>query len=153
MKGFIFKIGNSSLNELLHRYFSRILLTLVVTLKKYIKKKTPLIFSYRLLHSFLLPLGPQEKKKDNSLLVIKHYWGVRDFRIVGGSIKMGGGVKFLGGCLTPSAYYDYNVSKEPRGQVIIFFCIDNSQCKMKQFEKCSGMKHLEDFLNTTFEKF
>ena len=64
-----------------------------------------------------------------------------------------GGVKFLGGCLTPSAYYDYNVSKEPRGQVIIFFCIDNSQCKMKQCEKCSGMKRLEDLLNTTFEKF
>ena len=75
MKGFIFKIGNSSLNEFLHSYFSRILLTLVVTLKKYIKKKTPLIFSYRLLHSFLLPLGPQEKKKDNSLLVIKHIIG------------------------------------------------------------------------------
>ena len=35
--------------------------------------------------------GPQERKIDNSLLVTKYvtgYWGVRDFKIVGGGGRM-----------------------------------------------------------------
>ena len=57
--------------------------------KNKIKKENPLIFSYRLLHSFLLPPGPQERKTDNSLPV-KTLLSIRDFQIVGGSIKTEG---------------------------------------------------------------
>ena len=64
------------------------------------------MFSYRLLHSFLLSPGPQKRKTDNSLLVAKHIIGeIRDFKIVGGSIKMGGGI-FTGVGLTPLVYYE-----------------------------------------------
>ena len=50
------------------------------------KTKTLLIFSYKLLHSFLIPLGPQEKRFIGSKT---YYWGVRDLKIVRDSIKMG----------------------------------------------------------------
>ena len=56
-----------------------------------------MIFSYRRLHSFLLPPVPQERKTGNSLLVAKHIiGGEQRFQDSGGSsIKMGGG-GFLG---------------------------------------------------------
>ena len=58
-------------------------------LKTKLKKEISLIFSYRLLHSFLLPPGPQERKTDN-FLPVKKTWSARDFQIEGGSIKTEG---------------------------------------------------------------
>ena len=49
-----------------------------------------MIFSYRLLHSFLLSPGPQERKTDNSLSVKKHIIGGEGFQDSGGFNKDGG---------------------------------------------------------------
>ena len=61
-----------------------------------------MIFSHRLLRSFFLPPGPQERKTDNSLLVTKYIIGGgegeegRDFKIVGGGVGGGGSIKMEG---------------------------------------------------------